>query len=305
MPKTFGELYGNSEGIALAAWNSTNEKIKKSEAAAVRQDLFVGPNTTIPHANIKNIFENGTRIFAGYAQPQSFYAVYYRFQDKDWAKAKFAELNMSHLAGQIEGSCGTLQRCNGASAGKVTNTVGFSQYGVPEAGNLQDAYHLNGALEIHEYTHIAQAMQFIGKPKDDQNFNYLPRWFIEGHAHIAGNTGAAKTIEEYLKNRQDWLNTSPNQEIKSFEPVDIERFYASLMPGKYNAEMFGYVYTIGYITMECLVALKGIDSPTELIVLVSNGSTFEEAFEKVYGISWKDASPILAKTVSQIFLARK
>jgi hypothetical protein len=57
--------------------------------------------------------------------------------------------------------------------------------------------------------------------------------------------------------------------------------------------------------MECLVALKGIDSPTELIVLVSNGSTFEEAFEKVYGIRWKDASPILAKTVSQIFLARK
>jgi hypothetical protein len=76
------------------------------------------------------------------------------------------------------------------------------------------------------------------------------------------------------------------------------------MPGKYNAEMFGYVYTLGYITMECLVALKGIDSPTELIVQVSNGLTFEEAFAKVYGISWNEASPILAKTVSQIFLAR-
>jgi hypothetical protein len=66
--------------------------------------------------------------------------------------------------------------------------------------------------------------------------------------------------------------------------------------------MFGYVYTIGYITMECLVALKGIDSPTELIVLVSNGITFEEAFAKVYEIGWTDASPLLAKTVSQIFL---
>ncbi len=111
--------------------------------------------------------------------------------------------------------------------------------------------------------------------------------------------------EEYTKYRADWLRTSPNAEIKSFEPVDIERFYASLMPGKYNNEMFGYVYTLGYITMECLVALKGIDSPTQLIVEVSNGLTFEEAFLKVYGISWKDASPILAKTVSQIFLARK
>ena len=304
IPKTFDELYGNSEGIALAAWTSTNEKIKKSEAVAVRQDIFVGPNTTIPNANVKAIFENATRIFAGFAQPQSFYAIYYRFQDKDWAKAKFNELNMSHLAGQIDGSCGSLQRCNGASAGKVSGTVGFSQYGVTEPGGQTDTYHLEGGLEIHEYTHIAQAMQFIGKPKDDQNFNYLPRWFIEGHAHIAGNTGAAKSIEEYTKFRADWLRTSPNEEIKSFEPVDIERFYAALMPGKYNNEMFGYVYTIGYITMECLVALKGIDSPTQLIVEVSNGLTFEEAFLKVYGISWKDASPILAKTVSQIFLKR-
>ena len=304
IPKTFGELYGNSQGIALAAWTSTNEKIKKSEAVAVRQDIFVGPNTTIPNANVKGIFENATRIFAGFAQPQSFYAVYYRFQDKDWAKAKFGELNISYLAGQIDGSCGSLQRCNGASAGKVSGTVGFSQYGVTEPGGQTDTYHLGGGLEIHEYTHIAQAMQFIGKQKDDQNFNYLPRWFIEGHAHIAGNTGAAKTIEEYTKYRADWLRTSPNAEIKSFEPVDIERFYASLMPGKYNNEMFGYVYTVGYITMECLVALKGIDSPTQLIVEVSNGLTFEEAFLKVYGISWNEASPILAKTVSQIYLAR-
>ena len=108
IPKTFDELYGNSQGIALAAWTSTNDKIKKSDAVAVRQDIFVGPNTTIPNANVKGIFENATRIFAGFAQPQSFYAVYYRFQDKDWAKAKFAELNISYLAGQIDGSCGSL-----------------------------------------------------------------------------------------------------------------------------------------------------------------------------------------------------
>jgi hypothetical protein len=39
-------------------------------------------------------------------------------------------------------------------------------------------------------------------------------------------------------------------------------------------------------------------------VQVSNGLTFEEAFAKVYGITWAQASPILAKTVSQIFLGR-
>ena len=304
IPITFDDLYGNSQGISIAAWNSANEKIKKSDAVTVRQDIFAGPNTTIPNANVKEIFENATKLFAGFAQPQSFYAFYYRFQDKEWTKAKFSELNLSHLTGQVEGSCASLQRCQGASAGKAFNNVGFSQFAVAEPGDKTDIYHLGGGIEIHEYTHIAQAMQFSGKQKDDRSFQYLPQWFVEGHAHIAGNTGSAKTMEEYLKNRGQWLSTYPNSEIKSFEPVDIERFYAALMPGKYNAEMFGYVYTIGYITLECLVALKGIDSPTELIVQVSNGLTFEEAFAKVYGISWNEASPILAKTVSQIFLAR-
>ena len=73
------------------------------------------------------------------------------------------------------------------------------------------------------------------------------------------------------------------------------------MPGKYNNEMFGYVYTVGYITMECLVALKGIDSPTQLIVEVSNGLTFEEAFLKVYGISWNEASPIWLRLFRKFF----
>jgi hypothetical protein len=304
IPKTFDELYGNSEGIAIAAWNSTNDKIKKSAAVPVRQEIYVGPNSTIPNANVKEIFENATRIFSGFAQPQSFFAIYYRYQDKDWAKSKLLELNQPNRVQEIDGSCGSLSRCNGASAGRATNTTGFSQYAIPETASLKDTYHLGGGLEIHEYTHMAQAMQFIGKQKDDRNFEYLPRWFIEGHAHIAGITGSAKTLAEYQVNRRDWLNTSPNQEIKSFSPEDIERFYASLMPGKYNGEMFGYVYTIGYITMESLVALKGIDSPIEVILQVSNGSTFEEAFAKVYGITWAQASPILAKSVSQQFLKR-
>ena len=304
IPKTFDELYGNSEGIAIAAWNSTNDKIKKSAAVSVRQDIYVGPNSTIPNSNVKEIFENATRIFSGFAQPQSFFAIYYRYQDKDWAKSKLLELNQPNRVQEIDGSCGSLSRCNGASAGRATNTTGFSQYAIPETASLKDTYHLGGGLEIHEYTHMAQAMQFIGKQKDDRNFGYLPNWFIEGHAHIAGITGSAKSLEEYQKNRKDWLITYPNSEIKSFEPENIERFYASLMPGKYNAEMFGYVYTIGYFTIESLVALKGIDSPMELIVQVSNGATFEEAFAKVYGITWVEAAPILAKAVSKQFMNR-
>jgi len=76
LPTSFAELYGNFEGVGIAAWNSANEKIKKSAAVPVRQDIYTGPNTKVPNSNVKEIFENATRLFAGCNQPQSCFAVY-------------------------------------------------------------------------------------------------------------------------------------------------------------------------------------------------------------------------------------
>ena len=65
-----------------------------------------------------------------------------------------------------------------------------------------------------------------------------------------------------------------------------------------------YDHSIGYFTVEALVAIKGADSPIELIKQVSDGLTWDQAFLKVYGITWKEAAPILAKRVSRMFLER-
>ena len=116
---------------------------------------------------------------------------------------------------------------------------------------------------------------------------------------------AQRQKNHFEKRRKGHRNNNHNV-YDDHDPGDsntenIERFYSELMPGKYNTELFGYVYTLGYLTLECLVALKGIDSPMQLIVEVSNWSSFEAAFKKIYGIEWKDASPLLAKAVSQQF----
>jgi hypothetical protein len=42
----------------------------------------------------------------------------------------------------------------------------------------------------------------------------------------------------------------------------------------------------------------------EVVKLVSDGQTWDAAFLKVYGITWKEAAPILAKSVSRTFLER-
>jgi hypothetical protein len=53
--------------------------------------------------------------------------------------------------------------------------------------------------------------------------------------------------------------------------------------------------------MDALVAVGGIDKTFDVQTARSDGMSFEEAFKKVYGISWDDASLVLSKTASRIY----
>lgn len=298
LPSNFEDLFDNAEGSATAAWNSAAEKIKGSSAPSIRQDLFVGPNTKMLNSRVSDAYERATKLFVGFSQPQSFTAIYYEYQDVNWAKAKVSEIGLPfRVSGEIEGSCGSAARCNGASGGKSTANSGFIQLSVGET----DRYHLQGGLEMHEYAHIAQAMQFVGKKTDDFSFRYLPTWLLEGHAHVIGLLGSANSLDEYKQNRATWLNDYPKRGTQSFTANDVEVFYDSLMPGREDQNMRNYVYSLGYITIEYLVALKGVDSPMQMILDIANGSTFEDAFKKNYGVDWSTAKPLLANAIYKEF----
>jgi hypothetical protein len=52
------------------------------------------------------------------------------------------------------------------------------------------------------------------------------------------------------------------------------------------------------MTVEALASIKGIESTMQVVVGISQGLSFNQSFEKVYGISWNEAAPILAKVIS-------
>jgi hypothetical protein len=62
------------------------------------------------------------------------------------------------------------------------------------------------------------------------------------------------------------------------------------------------VYDIGFIAVEALVSIGGISSTFDVLDKYASGMSFDQAFEKVYGISWVNAKPILARVVSKQYL---
>jgi hypothetical protein len=303
-PTSFNDLVENFKGVYVGVWNSSNSKITSNPPLDVKQNILLGPNTNLPNIEIPEMYNRGTQFFAGYIQPKRFNALYYVQDDIKWAEAKVLELygNPDEVQ-QISRNCQSAQRCNGANAGVPKIDSGHANYAVANSAN--DPYHLKGGIEIHEYTHMVQFMQFQGKSTQRMNggLGLLPNWFIEGHAHLAGNAASAKTLAQYKEFRSFWLNARA-EGLPGYSPESIESFYDKLAPGKFDSSVQSNVYSIGYFSVEALASLKGVDSPIEVIRLVSDGATWDEAFLKVYGITWKEAAPILAKTVSRMFLER-
>jgi hypothetical protein len=303
-PTGFNDLVENFKGVYIGVWNSSNAKITANPVLDVKQNIFLGPNTKLPNVEIPEMYSRGTQFFAGFVQPKKFNALYFVFEDIKWAEDKVLQLySQPGEIQQVARNCQSAQRCNGANASVPQLDTGHANYGVVIGAS--NPYHAKGGIEIHEYAHMVQMMQFQGKAtqKMSGGLGLLPNWFVEGHAHLAGNVGSARTLAEYREFRSFWLNANA-EGLPGYWPESIESFYEKLAPGKFDPSVNSNVYSIGYFTVEALASIKGIDSTIEIVKQVSDGATWDQAFLKVYGITWKEAVPILAKTVSRMFLER-
>ena len=302
IPVGFNDLVENYQGIHLAAWNSLNEKVKSTNSLELEVNVQYGPKTTPPHPNINEMFKRGAKLFSGFQQPKKINALYYVFDDVKWAQDKINELYGNHPEQlTIPRNCESSSKCGGANASILLPNIGHANFGVNSINT--DAYHIKGGIEIHEYAHTVQQIQFQDKPTFSQQLSLFPKWFVEGHAHFIGNAGSANSLEEYRDFRKQWKREIPVG-FNNYSPESIEQFYERLSVGKNDDSIFWNVYTIGYFTVEALVAIKGTDSPMQLISQVSQGTSFEEAFRNVYGYPWNEASKILAKAISRMFLEK-
>jgi hypothetical protein len=305
-PTTFENLLANYRGIPAAAWKSTQANITSNTLATPPLEILLGPNTKMPYEKsiVEVALKKITGIFKNFAQPPKQTTLFYNYQDLKWATDSLSIFRnpfrvTNTYADQAIEHCPTEYFCRG-SFGNYAEGTGLiiTSVALPE-GQWIDYFDLSGALDIHEFTHTIQKAQFL-EAKNKFHTGY-PAWFSEGQPQIAAFTGANNTLAAYKEMRLKVMD-APAKGLGGYSPEDISRFYKLQSEDVRDTATSDLKYTIGYITVEALTALKGIDSTMNLVKAVASGDTYEQAFKKIYGVEWSYAEPILAQVVSRQFL---
>ena len=297
MPTSFDDLIQNYEGISYAAWSKSRAKILASTKTDFNFQLVLGPNSQLTNKDPTAAFNLVTRLYSGYAKPGDVYFLAFNFEDRDWA-AKQMDLIIPTAGSRwiYDVACATKESCNGGGS----FFDGSKKHLIVETMVFINENTTTGTLEAHEFTHSVQQMT-MGAARPGTEFisaPWLPNWYWEGQARFAQNaTIWFESFDSYLRLRK--TTSGGLRQDSKYDSKYIEEYFV-INPNrewgmKHDRQR---QYDLGAMFIEILTALKGPDSTMEMWKLAGTGVGLESAFEKVYGIPFTKALPIMSKAIA-------
>ena len=296
-PTSFDDLIENYEGIAYAAWSKSRDKIRNSIKADISLKMVVGPATTLTNKEPIAAIDLVTRLYSGYVKNTEIYFLAFGFGDRDWAEGQMESLIPNAGSGWIKDfACRTKETCWGGGA--FYN--GVDRFLVVETMEIANINTTSGSIEAHEFTHVVQQMN-MKKARPATEFIYdpwPPVWFWEGQANFTQHaTIYSESFETYMRERRVVSGGIFDNPV--FTSTHIQNYFVFNAPADWqkNYERWRQ-YDLGAMFVEVLVALKGPDATMEMWKIASTGVNFDIAFERVYGIPYAQALPIMAKAIA-------
>ena len=323
LPSSWENLYENREGIAFKAWQSISLSGSAASSHPINLSLFVGPTTALPYKDIDSAIANVSNTFKTATQPESITVIAFNFDDRDWALNKGRELLSGELdfyrknqESRIEDMCSTnLKVCWSAMGFRTPSGKSAIFLGVVELAKLNtldssfSSYlrSANGLSIAHEYFHVLQ-QNILGKNWFQMMFA-PPTWFNEASAVFVENSIMnRKSFNRYMQFRAvdsklayPSCGSLQNGCIAVTEESLIKFLSLSNYSNNWSDFPYGMKYEVSNRVIEVLVSIKGYESLVDLYRYQAQDHTFEEAFQHIFGISYSQAVPLLAKIVSEQF----
>ena len=304
MDLTFDNLFENRKDISYTVWKRTSDSIKINNSKAGDTSIFTGPNTKPYYDDYQKPVSQVSKIFPNDLEAKKILVIRYNFKDLDWAEntakaellpADYKQL-VSYARGPIAiGNCDSLTaNCRGSRQITPSSGVAVILQGVENTLNEDFNGKLvftSGMLEAHEYFHSLQRIPIM-----DRGIEAWPHaWFREGGAELVQNL--AISFDNYAQYKK-FLIDDCYYTCKSMTSAQFEEFLNTakeeFVPAKFDAWLN---YALGSHVIEILAAVKGTDVLIDMYEEMGNGLKFDEAFAKIFGIAWKAAIPIIAKTI--------
>jgi hypothetical protein len=158
-----------------------------------------------------------------------------------------------------------------------------------------------GLTVAHEYFHVIQRRK-IGE-RWFQRTGGPPSWFFEGSAAFVENAVMNHlSFDKYMRFRvADSKLAYPGCKEAgggcfTIDSEVLERFFSlSNYEDNWGTFPYGMKYEVSSRIAEIMVALKGPQSLLNVLNEMAKNQTFDVAFEKVYGISYQRATPIITR----------
>jgi len=176
--------------------------------------------------------------------------------------------------------------------------------GVCPGGAESDAHFEAVQGMSHEYVHLIQ----IGlRPNTLDTWDNIPCWLVEGEVEWA-QTAVASDFTNYLRGQHfhPYLLTSDGRQFeqttsREWTAEEVQSYYrgAAKTATCHDINQYAYSYSLGAATIEALVSIGGSESWFAFHQRLILGETMNQAFKSVYGITWDEASPILAQVVAK------